>query len=205
MVPPASRKLEGAPPAGAATGAGEPDIGTGRPVTDRGTGQPDPGTGQPDPGTGQPDRGTGWLSADLQSAFAAMVEGADLSAPDVSGTVALVVPATVGRPRRPRGAAAATSASSSAEVPARATLDIDAGRIVRCTPGAEASDALATLTLPAADARSLLEGASEPSVLFMQGRLKTDGDMAAVLALLRATAGDGYGHARATLAGSSNH
>ena len=75
------------------------------------------------------------------------------------------------------------------------------GRVVAWQPGVAAADAIATLTLPAADALSVLAGSEEPSVLFMQGRLKVDGDMGAVLAVLAATTTARYGRARATLEG----
>ncbi|MCU4184155.1 SCP2 sterol-binding domain-containing protein [Acidiferrimicrobium sp. IK] len=143
------------------------------------------------------------LDEQLQAAFGALIEGATLGASDLSGALALVVPASAGRPRRTRSAPpAGTEGSGAAAETAQGTLEIEGGRVVRWIPGVVAPDAVATLTLPLADARALLAGVEEPSVLFMQGRLKADGDMAAILALLRATAGDGYGRGRATLAAS---
>lgn len=80
-------------------------------------------------------------------------------------------------------------------------LDVAAGRVVAARPGVAPADALATLTTSTADARALLGGAVEPSVLYMQGRLKVAGDMGAVLAVLAATTTPGYGQARARVEG----
>lgn len=155
----------------------------------------------------------GWPGDGWHVTFGDLVEGAALGA-DVTGSIALVVAANAaGRPRRPRrGPAAApppagdaVSDPSSTPGPVQGSLELRGGRIVGWTPGEVAAGAIATLTLPVADARSLLAGNEEPSVLFMQGRLKVDGDMAAVLALLRATATGGYGRGRSMLEGSLAH
>ncbi len=45
-----------------------------------------------------------------------------------------------------------------------------------------------TFTVPAAEARAILDGGEEPSVGFMRGRIKTAGDPGAVLAWLQSTA-----------------
>ena len=140
-----------------------------------------------------------WLSHEWQAALAAALQGAALEPPGLSGSVAVVVPATSGRPRRARSVPAPGSPAAPGPGGAQGTLDLQGGRVLRWRPGELASDAVATITLPASDARAALEGTVEPSVLFMQGRLKTDGDMAAVLALLRSTTTRGYGQARAAL------
>jgi putative sterol carrier protein len=50
------------------------------------------------------------------------------------------------------------------------------------------SDADVTLTVPYADAVAIARGELEPSVAFMQGRMKTGGDPGKLLELLAATA-----------------
>jgi predicted lipid carrier protein YhbT len=85
------------------------------------------------------------------------------------------------------------------------SFDIEAGRVVAWHAGEVPSQPGAVLTLPAADARSIVEGEEQPSVLFMQGRLKADGDMRIILAVLRATASTNYAPGRATLAESITH
>ena len=54
-------------------------------------------------------------------------------------------------------------------------------------PGALA-DAAVSLTLPYADAMAIVRGELQPSVAFMQGRMKTAGDPGIVLEVLAATA-----------------
>jgi len=67
------------------------------------------------------------------------------------------------------------------DVPVHAVLA--AGRLVDAGPG-PAADADAVLTLTAADARAVVAGHLDPSVAFMQGRMKVAGDMGVVLDLL---------------------
>ena len=57
------------------------------------------------------------------------------------------------------------------------------GRVVGGGPGPVGGPDVA-LTLPLADAREVLEGRLNPSVAFMQGRLKTAGDNGLLLGLL---------------------
>ncbi len=152
----------------------------------------------------------GWPSEELQAAFGALVEGAGLDSPGLTGSIGIVVPPTAGRPRRsrssppPPGSADPSPRGGNTDL-AQGTLEVRDGRIVRWNAGQPVSGAMATLTLPVADARQLLDGTGEPSVFFMQGRLKVDGDMAAVLALLRSTATSGYRRGRAVLARSFTH
>jgi hypothetical protein len=54
-------------------------------------------------------------------------------------------------------------------------------------PGALA-DAAVSLTLPYADAMAIVRGELQPSVAFMQGRMKTAGDPGVLLDVLAATA-----------------
>lgn len=135
---------------------------------------------------------TAFLDEQWLAALAADLEGCDLGAPSVSGALGVVVAASTGRGRA-RSAAAGSEASM--------VLDVAGGRVVTARPGPVPADALATLTTSTADARALLGGAVEPSVLYMQGRLKVAGDMGAVLAVLAATTIPGYGQARARVEG----
>ena len=66
-----------------------------------------------------------------------------------------------------------------------ATLVWVDGRISSVSAGA-APDPDLTLTLPAADARAMMQGELAPSVAFMQGRLKTAGDNGLVVGVLGA-------------------
>ena len=59
----------------------------------------------------------------------------------------------------------------------------DGGRVVEAGPGPAKNPDVA-LTLPFDDARDVLEGRLDPSVAFMQGRLKTAGDQGCLLGLL---------------------
>lgn len=59
-----------------------------------------------------------------------------------------------------------------------------------------AADAAVTLTLPYVDAVAVIQGELEPSVAFMQGRMKTAGDLGQVLDLLAATATPAFRAAR---------
>ena len=61
--------------------------------------------------------------------------------------------------------------------------DFAEGRLVGSGAGAPASADL-TLTLTDSDARAVLSGALDPSVAFMQGRMKVSGDMGPLLDLL---------------------
>ena len=64
------------------------------------------------------------------------------------------------------------------------------------------ADAAATLTVTAEDARAMVAGDLDPSVAFMQGRMKVSGEMALVLDLLATAATEDARAARARLAGS---
>jgi hypothetical protein len=59
------------------------------------------------------------------------------------------------------------------------------GRVLGGGPG-PAEDPGVSLTLPVAEAREILEGGLDPSVAFMQGRLKTAGDNGLLLDFLAA-------------------
>jgi len=61
------------------------------------------------------------------------------------------------------------------------------------------ADADVTLTLPYADARAVQCGELDPSVAYMQGRMKTAGDPGKLLDLLAATATPAYAARRAAL------
>ncbi len=150
-----------------------------------------------------------WDSPDWVAATAAAVVGADLGDASLDGVLEVVVPPTSGRPRRatrrPAGAAtggvdpaAGSGAAAAGEV--RVVFTVTAGRVVGwgaeadSGPGPDgvgAGEPLVTFTLPAPDAREAVAG-TEPSVLFMQGRLKVDGDLRTALATLRATTSDSY-------------
>ena len=65
------------------------------------------------------------------------------------------------------------------------------GRLVEARAGAPTSPVV-TWTIGAADARAVGAGELDPSVAFMQGRLKTSGDNGLVLLLLAATSGPAY-------------
>jgi len=60
---------------------------------------------------------------------------------------------------------------------------LDAGRLAAAGPG-PADGADATMTLSEEDARAVVAGHLDPSVAFMQGRMKVAGDMGVVLDLL---------------------
>ncbi|HET9692481.1 MAG TPA: SCP2 sterol-binding domain-containing protein [Acidimicrobiales bacterium] len=140
------------------------------------------------PGGDRPWADPAWVAATLGRAVGAAV-GDDR----VEGVVELVVPPTAGRPRRPaRGRAAAPAAGPAADEPAevRAHLVVVGGRVAAAGPGGPDGEPALTLTLGGPDVADLLAG-TEPSVLFMQGRLKVDGDLATALALLRASASPG--------------
>ncbi len=64
------------------------------------------------------------------------------------------------------------------------------------------ADVVATLTVTAEDARAMVAGDLDPSVAFMQGRMKVSGEMALVLDLLAAAATEDARAARARLAQS---
>lgn len=66
------------------------------------------------------------------------------------------------------------------------------------SPGAAVS-----LTVPYAEAVAIARGELEPSVAFMQGRMKTAGDPGRLLDLLAATATAGFRAARERVAGST--
>ena len=73
---------------------------------------------------------------------------------------------------------------------------IERGRLVASGPGIlQGTDVTMTVTWD--DALALLRGALDPSVAFMQGRLKVSGSMAVVLALLPLTRTETYAAARA--------
>lgn len=130
----------------------------------------------------------GWLER-----VAAEVTGADLHAPGLDGEVAVVVPASAGRPRRGAPAGDADHVA----------LELVGGRVAGAWAGAPGREPLVTFTLPRPDLVEAVSEGVEPSVLYMQGRLKVDGDPGAALAILAATATAGFRSAVARLGGTS--
>ncbi|MGA2835372.1 MAG: SCP2 sterol-binding domain-containing protein [Acidimicrobiales bacterium] len=76
------------------------------------------------------------------------------------------------------------------------------GRLVDAGPG-PADGADVTLTVSEADARDILAGRLDPSVAFMQGRMKVNGSMGPVIDLLSLSATEGARDRRARVAGLS--
>ncbi len=74
-----------------------------------------------------------------------------------------------------------------------------AGRLTDLEPGSEA-DADAVVTFTEDDGRAVLAGELEPSVAFMQGRMKVAGDMGLVLDLLALAATDAARDCRGRIA-----
>lgn len=66
------------------------------------------------------------------------------------------------------------------------------------------TDADVLLTLPLDDAVAMQRGETDPSVLFMQGRMKTAGDPGKLLELLACSARPGYTALRDTVASSTD-
>ncbi|HEX9467206.1 MAG TPA: SCP2 sterol-binding domain-containing protein [Acidimicrobiia bacterium] len=66
-----------------------------------------------------------------------------------------------------------------------------------------AADADIVLTVTYADAVAIVQGALEPSVAFMQGRMKTAGDSGQLLDLLAATSSSAFRDARARIAATT--
>ena len=81
-------------------------------------------------------------------------------------------------------------------------LSFDGGRLTGTGAGPAGSPD-ATLTLGAADARAVATGALDPSVAFMQGRMKVAGDMGPVLDLLALSATPAAAAVRARVAGTA--
>ena len=79
-----------------------------------------------------------------------------------------------------------------------------AGGTVREAARTPAPDAAVTFSLDADDARAVLDGMLDPSVAYMQGRMKTAGDLGLVLAVLAATATDAWRAARVALAATTD-
>ena len=132
----------------------------------------------------QPWHDPAWAAAVLGAAT-----GTPLAGRTVDGPVLLVVPPTAGRPRR--GAPAGDDV--------RGHLLVEQGRVTGGGAGEPDGTPVLTLTLPAPDLAELLAG-TEPSVLFMQGRLKVDGDLGTALALLAATADPAFAAGLAAVA-----
>ena len=65
------------------------------------------------------------------------------------------------------------------------------------------ADADATLTLPYPEAMAIVRGELEPSVAFMQGRMKTAGDPGLLLDLLAATATPAFRDGLARVGGAT--
>ncbi|MGD0882433.1 MAG: SCP2 sterol-binding domain-containing protein [Acidimicrobiales bacterium] len=81
-------------------------------------------------------------------------------------------------------------------------LEFAGGRLVDAGPGGS-NGADATLTVSEGDARDILVGRLDPSVAFMQGRMKVAGSMAPVIDLLSLSATDEARARRARVAGVS--
>lgn len=76
------------------------------------------------------------------------------------------------------------------------------GRLEACQPGL-APDPKVTITTTYGDSRAIQDGSLDPSVAFMQGRLKIGGDMSIVLRLLPMLSSPDYARARDELANST--
>jgi hypothetical protein len=92
----------------------------------------------------------------------------------------------VGRGRAPGGSGAVqVLVTGLADGDASWQLSVDDGVVAEVAPGAPASAAL-TLTVPAAVAEEIAAGDLTASAAFMQGRMKTAGDLGLVLDVLAA-------------------
>ncbi len=99
--------------------------------------------------------------------------------PDISGRVRWIVRGGPGvPPARGRGARGGPET--------RFYMILDHGRPVEMMVG-DVDDADVTLSIPYDDAAAVVRGELVLSVAFMQGRLKVEGDMGVVLALLPAS------------------
>jgi predicted lipid carrier protein YhbT len=76
------------------------------------------------------------------------------------------------------------------------------GTLESLAPG-PLSDADVSLTVPFDDAVAIQRGETDPSVLFMQGRMKTAGDPGKLLELLACSARPGFAALRDEVAGST--
>jgi hypothetical protein len=122
-------------------------------------------------------------------------EGATGPAP--SGLVTLIV-GELGRagarPRRPAPASGSEPEPGPQPGPAQWSCQWSADGPGLVSTGCGGEPDL-TLTLSADDARSVKDGHLEPSVAFMQGRLKTSGDNALLLRVLKWTATPAFSRA----------
>jgi putative sterol carrier protein len=92
----------------------------------------------------------------------------------------------VGRGRAPGGSGAVqVTVTGLADGDASWQVRVDDGVVVEVAPGAPARADL-TLSVPAAVAHDVASGALTPSAAFMQGRMKTAGDLGLVLDVLAA-------------------
>ena len=78
-----------------------------------------------------------------------------------------------------------------------------AGGVLSASLGGS-SGADVSLSLTRDDAVAIAQGQLEPSVAFMQGRMKTAGDNGLVLDVVRATSSQRYRDARAVIAATTN-
>jgi hypothetical protein len=93
-----------------------------------------------------------------------------------------------------------TAAPGDGRAECQGTWSLVAGRVVGSVPGLLV-EVDATITVPYDDARALSAGDLDPSVAFMQGRLKSAGDTGTVLDFLAGTAAtDGAAEFREHLA-----
>ncbi len=109
-----------------------------------------------------------------------------------TGLVTLVVgdigrAGAAGRSRRPAPASDSQATSSPQLGPAQWSCQWSADGPGPVSPGSD-GEADLTLTLSPDDARAVKDGQLDPSVAFMQGRLKTSGDNALLLRVLEWTA-----------------
>jgi putative sterol carrier protein len=91
-------------------------------------------------------------------------------------------------------------AGAAAEV--KLTLTVAGGALSALVGGR--SDADVSLGLTRDDAVAIAQGQLEPTVAFMQGRMKTAGDNGLVLDVLRAASSPAFRDARATLAATTD-
>jgi hypothetical protein len=108
---------------------------------------------------------------------------------EATGLVTLIVgdlgrAGAAGRSRRPAPASGQEAVAGPQPAPAQWSCQWSADGPGPISTGSEGEPDL-TLTLSTDDARAVKDGRLEPSVAFMQGRLKTSGDNALLLRVLK--------------------
>jgi hypothetical protein len=149
-----------------------------------------------DPGGASEASPTAWTGRLAEAVRLVLADGVEPpTAGEVSGTVSLVLAKGAGRAVGRRAAA----------VSERLWWRYEAGRPcaggVGDPPQLERPDL--ELWMPSDEARLILCGEVEPSVSYMRGRLKADGDGALLLAVLGSTASDGFRAWREKVAAAS--